>query len=112
MEDLIKETLKKINTCSLNQTEITNYCKGRMEERNIEETLLISTLFSRNLYHVKEQIKSFKREHEKRYKLVFKISAKYSLIIIVAFYPKILKVINVIKTSKGVEKKWRKKILK
>lgn len=57
-------------------------------------------------------MKKFMGRPEKRHKLIFKISSKYSLIIIVAFYPKVLKVINVIKTSKGAEKIWRKKILK
>ncbi|HDK42057.1 MAG TPA: hypothetical protein ENG87_01655, partial [Candidatus Pacearchaeota archaeon] len=108
MEELIKGMLKKIKTYSLGQIDITTYCKGRMGERSIDETLLKSTLFSKNLYYVKEQLKPHKGKTEKRYKLIFKISSKYSLIIIVAFYPKVLKVVNVIKTSKGVEKKMAK----
>lgn len=108
----MRNVLKKIEAYSLNQIEIRPYCFGRMNERNVEETLLISTLFSRNLYYVQKQNKTFNGEPEKRYKLIFKISSKYSLIIIVAFGAKILKVINVIKTSKGVEKKWQKEILK
>ena len=78
-----------------------------MEERNIEEELLISTLFSNSLYYIEEQEKTFNKIPEKRHKLVFKISSKYSLIIIVAFYPKDLKIINVIKTSNGAEQQWR-----
>jgi hypothetical protein len=112
MEALIRDILNKINSYSLNQIEIREYCKERMQERNVEETLLTTTLFSGNLYYVEEQLKTFMGKPEKRYKLVFKISSKYSLIIIVTFYLKILKVINVIKTSKGAEKIWRKKILK
>ena len=103
--------MNKIDNYLPDQIEIRPYCKNRMEERNIEDTFLITTLFSKGLYYVEEQIKTFQGKPEKRYKLIFKISSKYSLIIIVAFYPKVLKVINVIKTSKGVEKKWREKIL-
>jgi len=112
MELLIKEIQDKINTYSLEKVNIREYCKMRMEERNVEETLLITTLFSGGLYYAEKQTKMFKGKPEERYKLVFKISSRYSLIIIIAFYPKVLKVINVIKTSKGAEKTWRKKILK
>lgn len=101
-----------IKSYSSNQIEIRQYCRIRMDERNIEETLLISTLNSKKLYYVEEQMKLFNQKPEKRHKLIFKISSKYSLIIIVSFYPKTLKVINVIKTSKGVEKKWKMKILR
>jgi len=54
----------------------------------------------------------FQGRPEKRYKLVFKISSRYSLIVVVAYYESVLKVIKVIKTSKDLEEKWRKKILK
>jgi len=113
MEDLIRNVLKKIRNYSSEQIELTTYCLNRIKERNVEEAIVISTLFSEdNLYYVEEQSKPYKGGIEKRHKLIFKISSKYSLIIIVAFYPKVLKVVNVIKTSKGVEKQWRKKILK
>jgi len=109
--DETKKVLDKINSYSSSQIDIRNYCRRKMEERNIEEELLISTLFSNSLYYIEEQEKTFNKIPEKRHKLVFKISSKYSLIIIVAFYPKDLKIINVIKTSKGAEKQWRKKFL-
>ena len=112
MNELIKEVAEKIKNYSQNQIEISLYCKKRMDERQIEESLLISTIFSDELYYVREQTKFFRGIPEKRHKLVFKISSKYSLIVIVVFYAKILKVINVIKTSKGAEKKWRKMISK
>ncbi len=112
MELPLKEILDRINRYSLKQVDIREYCRRRMEERNIEETLLTTTLFSGDLYYAEEQTKIFKGKPEKRHKLVFKISSKYSLIVIIAFYPKVLKVINVIKTSKGAEKIWQKKILK
>jgi len=113
MEELIKEILQKHKDYSPDQIEVRPYCKGRMEERKIDKEILISTLLdNKSLYYAEEQDKTFQGKSEKRYKLIFKISSRYSLIIITAYYPKILKVINVIKTSKGAEKKWRKKILK
>ena len=110
MKELVRETLKKIDSYNQSQIEIRPYCRRRMVERSIEESLLISTLFSKDLYYVKEQLKTFMGKLEKRHKLIFKISSKYSLIIIVVFHTKILKVVNIIKTSKGVEKKWQKNV--
>ncbi|MBU4069845.1 MAG: hypothetical protein KJ646_02595 [Nanoarchaeota archaeon] len=113
MRELIKNISNKIENYPPNQIEFTQYCFGRMKERNIKKNIVITTLFSKNnLYYVEEQLKQHQGEIEKRYKLIFKISSKYSLILIIAFYPKVLKVVNVIKTSKGTEKKWRKTILK
>jgi len=112
MRELVERVLKEIGGYSSKQIEIRPYCKRRLAERNIEETLLITTLFSKSLYYVKEQMKTFLGKPEKRYKLIFRISSKYSLIIVVVFHQKVLKVINVIKTSKGVEKQWQKEILK
>ena len=81
-----------------------------MQDRGIEKSLVIETLTSNNdLYYAEKQIVPLKGE-ETRYKLIYKISSRYSLIIIVIYEEKILKVINVIKTSKSAEKLWRKKI--
>lgn len=54
MESLIRNVVNKINSYSLNQIEIREYCRKRMEERNVEETLLTTTLFSGELYYVEE----------------------------------------------------------
>ncbi len=108
MREKIDEIIKRINLYSNKQIEITEYCRKKMEQRNIEETLLISTLFSKSLYYIGEQTKSYKGTSEIRYKLIFEISSRYSLIIIVAFYQKALKVVNVIKTSKRLDKLWKK----
>ena len=110
--DEIKKIIEKINSYSTSQIDITDYCRRRMMERNIEETLLITTLFSKEIYEAKMQDKLFEGKLEKRFKLTFRISSKYSLIIIVSFYQNILKVINTIKTSKGMEKQWKKEIFK
>ena len=110
--DEIKKIIEKINSYSSNQIDITDYCRRRMGERNIEETLLIFTLFSKELYEAKMQDRLFDGKPERRFKLTFRISSKYSLIIVVSFYQNILKVINTIKTSKGIEKQWKKQIFK
>lgn len=113
MRELISNIINKLEHYSINQIEITDYCRKKMFQRNINEILLVSTLFSKNaIYYAKEQIKFCQGKSEKRHKLIFKISSRYSLIIIIAFYPNILKVINVIKTSKDMEKKWKEEILK
>ena len=80
-----------------------------MEERNIDKELVIRNI-SFNVPYYAEQQKVNIKEEEKRYKLIYKISSRYSLIVIVVYEEKILKVINVIKTSKSAEKLWRKKI--
>jgi len=108
MQERIEEIIKRINFYSSKKIEITDYCREKMQQRNIEETLLISPLFSKSLYYVEEQQKNYKGMIEKRHKLIFPISSKYYLIIIVAFYQKALKVVNVIKTSKMLGKLWKK----
>lgn len=111
MNKLLEEIKKKIKAYSINQISITDYCKEKMGERNIDENLLITTLFSGEIYYVEKQKASFKGQPEIRWKLIFKVSSRYSLIIITLFEQKVLKVLNVIKTSKDVEK-WHKRMLK
>jgi hypothetical protein len=81
-----------------------------MEERGVSEELILSTLFSGECFHAEEQNKTYHGQNEKRDKLLFKISSKYCLIIIVKYDERNLKVINVIKSTKDLEKKWQKKI--
>ena len=107
MDKIIKTVLKKIEDYSVDDIKIIEYCKEKMQQRNIEESLIISTLFSKSLCYVEEQSKDYKGTIEKRHKLIFPISSKYFLIIIVAFYPKVLKVVNVIKTSKRLNQLWK-----
>lgn len=91
----------------------TDYCKKRMDQRNITHEDIINCLKkNKDLYFVQFQKRYFMGLLEKRYKLVYKISSRYSLIIVVSYYPKILKVINTIKTSKGAFKEWENNILK
>lgn len=110
--NLIKQCLAKNRTYSKEQIEFTHYCREKMEDRNIESEQVIGTLEGRGeLYFARVQIRDFRGVDETRYKLIYKISSKYSLILIVV-YNKVLKVLNAIKTSKGAEKLWRKEMLK
>ncbi len=113
MEELFKWIKKKNEQYLSEQIEFTDYCKEKMKQRNIEEESVLSALNSKeNLFYAELQKKPFHEKIEKRYKLVYRISSKYSFIIIVAYYKKNLKVINVIRTSKDFKIKWKKKILK
>jgi len=56
-----------------------------MNERNIDENLLITTLFSDELYYAEKQRALFRGQPETRWKLIFKISSRYSMIIITLF---------------------------
>lgn len=113
IEALIKEVLAKNKEYSPEQIEFTSYCTGRMAKRGIMKEEVLSVLMSgKDLYYAKMQDRHFHEDIERRHKLIYKVSSRYSLIVIIAYYEKILKVINVIKTSKGAEKQWRKKISK
>ena len=109
MVESIELFLNKIDAYSFKDLDITDYCKEKMQQRNIEESLMTSTLFSKSLDYVEKQLKESMGKIEKRYKLVFEISSRYHLVIIVIFYPKVLKVINCYKTSKRLEKLWKNK---
>ena len=111
MEELIKEINERTKRYSEEQVEFTPYCTRKMGERQIDRETIISALFSNNLFFVEIQKKQYLGNLEERHKLIFKLSSRYSLIIIVLYCERVLKVINVIKTSKDMEKKWRKKIL-
>lgn len=112
MKELIKKIKKKHKEYLLNQLVFTNYCKSRRNQRNISEKEVLHCIKeSKKLYFAKKQEHYYLGLLEERYKLVYKISSKYSLIIIISYYPKSLKIINTIKTSKKVFEKWEKEIL-
>jgi len=111
LDNLIKRLLSTNKKYSKDYIIFIDYCKTKMQDRGIEESLVIETLTSNNnLYYAEKQEVFLKEKKETRHKLIYKISSKYSLIIIVIYEEKILKVINVIKTSKSAERLWRKKI--
>lgn len=110
---LIEIILEKNKKYSREQIKFTAYCKDKMNDRGINEELVMSTILSgKELYYAKIQKIQHKGEIEIRYQIIYKISSKYSLIIIIAYHESLLNVINVIKTSKTAEKLWRKKISK
>ena len=83
-----------------------------MTDRGIKEGLVLDILLGNKApYFAEMQRVSHKKEIETRHKLIYKISNKYSLIVVIIYYESILNVINVIRTSKSAEKLWRKKIL-
>jgi len=55
MDESIKRIKEKIKTYSLNQIEITDYCREKMNERNIDENLLITTLSLTNYIMLKSR---------------------------------------------------------
>jgi hypothetical protein len=113
MEELINGVKKRISNYSKDQIKFTKYCENKILERKIENDIIIDSIISNeNLFYTEIQKIPLHDMIETRYKLIFKISTRYSLIVIVAFDEKVISVINVIKTSKYAEKEWRKKILK
>ena len=113
LADLIKKLIIENRKYSSEDIKFTDYCIMKMQDRGMERGSVIETLtLNNNLYYAEEQIVPLKEGKEIRHKLIYKISSRYSLIIIVVYEEKILKVINVIKTSKSAEKLWRKKISK
>lgn len=113
IDDGIKEILEKNKRYSSEQITFTDYSKRKMEQRGIDKELVTLTILrGKELCYLKSQEIPYKETIETRYKLIYKISSRYSLIIIVVYDENVLKVINVIKTSKGAEKLWRKNILK
>lgn len=111
VDNLTKRLLEINRGYSESNIIFTDYCRGKMQDRGIEEELIIETIANNNnLYYAEKQEIFSEGKRETRYKLIYKISSRYSLIIIVIYEEKILKVVNVIKTSKSAEKLWRKKI--
>ena len=92
VELLIKEILAKNKNYVEKQIKFIPYCKIKMVDRGIEESLVIDTLlFKDSIYYVEKQESSFLTEPEIRYKQIYKISSKYSLIIIATYKESVLK---------------------
>ena len=72
-------------------------------ERDITEEKIIEYLTSREFYFVEKQINSWIR-----YKIVYELSHKYYLIIVVKEEGKVLKVVSAYKTNKKLKEKWKK----
>jgi hypothetical protein len=113
INELTKDILERNKQLSKDQIEFTQYCERKMQQRAIEKDLVFSTLLSKERpYYAEIQKVPFREGTEIRHKLIYKISTRYSLIVVVVYSKSVLKIVNVIKTSKGAEKLWRKKVLK
>ena len=110
--DLVKWATDKNKEYSKENIEFTTYCMDKMQQRDISREIVISSITSNVLSFVELQKRPFQGGIEERYQLVYRISSRYFLLIVVVYDERVLKVINVIKTSKDMEKIWRKKILK
>ena len=110
-KELLKSVVSRNNEYSKEQIEFRPYCLRRMYQRNIQkETIIGLILTSKGLTIAEIQERSHQGGIEQRYKLIYQLSERYKMIVIISYCEKVLKVINVIKTSKDWEKLWRKKI--
>ena len=111
MNDITKDVIAKNKEYLPEQIEISLYCQRKMALRGVEEDLVRTTLISnKGIIYAEPQKKPFEGRIEERYKMVYKLSGRYYLIIVVVHDKRILKVVNVIKTSKDMEALWQKKI--
>ena len=75
-------------------------------KREINKETIKEFLFGKEFYFVEKQINGWIR-----YKIVFELSRKYDLVIVVKEdKPKILKVITAYKTNKKIKEKWKKSL--
>jgi len=110
-KELLKSVISRNNEYSKEQLEFRPYCLKRMEQRNIQKEAVIELLsINKGLTSVEIQEKSYQGAVEQRYKLIYQLSGRYKMIIIISYCERVLKVINVIKTSKDWEKLWRKRV--
>jgi hypothetical protein len=111
MDDKTKEVIAKNREYLPEQIEISPYCQRKMAIRGVDEDLIRTTLISnKDIIYTEPQKKPFEGRIEERYKMVYKLSGRYYLIIVIVHDKRILKVVNVIKTSKDMEALWQEKI--
>ena len=112
LSELIKTVLAKNKSFNKENLNFTDYCLEKMGDRGINQDLVTDLIIEGEPYYVKKQKRNFQNKEETRYKLVYRVSSKYSIILIISYNERILNVINVIKTSKKAEKLWRKNLSK
>ena len=98
----MKKILKKYNNINISKHYL-NYLEDG--ERNIGKEEIIKFLTSKEFYFVEKQINSWIR-----YKIVYELSHKYDLIIVVKEEQNLLKVVSAYKTNKKLKEKWKKSI--
>lgn len=111
MDDKTKEVIAKNEKYLPEQITISSYCQRKMIQRGVDEDLVRTTLISnKGIIYAEPQKRQFEGRVEERYKVVYKLSGRYYLIIVMVHDKRVLKVVNVIKTSKNMEALWQKKI--
>ena len=73
-------------------------------KRDIDSNEIIRFLLEKEFYFVEKQINSWIR-----YKIIYEISSKYDLVIVVKQDEKILKVVSSYKTNRKLKELWKKK---
>lgn len=110
IKKVIKFVISNNKNYSIGSIEFTPYCEEKLFLRGVSKEEVLKTIEEgKDLYYAQIQNVVHKGINEERYKAVYKISSKYSLIIVIAYSVSVLKIVNVIKTSKTAEKLWRKK---
>ena len=98
----MKNLLKRYNKDSIDIS--SHYQKYIAEEkRDIKGEQIIEFLTDKVFYFVEKQINDWVR-----YKIVYELSGKYDLVIVVKEEAKVLKVISAYKTNKKLKEKWKK----
>ncbi len=100
IKNLLNNYLKENIKISSHYEEHLNKGKRDLSQEQIREYLI-----EKEPHFVEKQI----IEDEIRYKIVYKLSSKYDLVIVVTEVPQALKVITAYKTSKKVKETWNKK---
>lgn len=101
----IKEMKIILKKYSKNSIEISSHYQKYIneEKRDIKREQIIEFLTEKEFYFVEKQINSWIR-----YKIVYELSSKYDLVIVVKEEAKALKVISAYKTNKKLKEKWKK----
>ncbi|MEK6915004.1 MAG: hypothetical protein AABW89_00485 [Nanoarchaeota archaeon] len=110
--ELIKTVTETNQQYFKDRLNFTDYSLEKMEDRGVNQDLVIDLILTKQPYYAQKQKVILKGKEETRYKLIYKISSKYSIIIVISYAEKDLNIINVIKTSKKAEKLWRKNLSK
>jgi|WetSurMetagenome_2_1015567.scaffolds.fasta_scaffold1034938_2 hypothetical protein len=72
-------------------------------KRDIGEEEIKNFLLSHDFYFVEKQINSWTR-----YKIIYKLSVRYDLVVVVKEEQKVLKVASAYKTNKKLKEQWKK----
>jgi hypothetical protein len=101
----IEEIAKILKKYKKEDIEISQHYIKYLDEgrRDIGKEEIINFLTEKEVYFVEKQVNSWVR-----YKVVYELSHKYDLIIVVKEEPKVLKVISAYKTNRRLKEKWKK----